>query len=572
MQARLGWSLAVLLSAVHPLAAQERSIAIQQFQSAITVRPDASLDIIETIDARFTGQWNGLYRTVPVVYRNAQNFNWTIRLNLLSATDDHGQSLKTETNREGNSLKIKIWIPDARDKVKTVVLHYEVKNGLRFFPDHDELYWNITGDEWDIPIEAVKATISLPSGAGGLRAIAYNGAYGATARDAVVTIASSQIAVAMPKPLGFHEGITAVVGWNKGLIAEPTATDKALGFLATNWPLLLPIPVFFLMLSTWKRHGKDPEPRPISVQYEPPAGMTPAEAGTLIDNSADMRDITATVVDLAVRGYLKIEEVTEAKMFGLLKDHDFAFHRAKPPSEWSSLKPHESQVLGGLFEAGATTVRLSDLENEFYRHLPGIKDAIFDQLIEQKHYRTRPESARGLWIGIGVVAGGLIAVAGSAIAVKLLLAPLAFLVAGVLIGVIIVGFGFVMPARTDTGARAQEKTLGFLEFLQRVEGDRLRDFVKTPEMFEKYLPYAMAFGVEKKWAKAFDGIFTQPPNWYVGTNPMGFNAGVFSGRLSSMSSSVASTMSSAPRSSSGSGFGGGGSSGGGGGGGGGGGF
>jgi uncharacterized membrane protein len=151
------------------------------------------------------------------------------------------------------------------------------------------------------------------------------------------------------------------------------------------------------------------------------------------------------------------------------------------------------------------------------------------------------------------------------------LTPVPFVVAALISAIIVIGFGIVMPARTEAGARALERVLGFEEFLQRVEGDRLRDFVKTPEMFEKYLPFAMAFGVEKKWAKAFEGIYTQPPQWYVGTNPMAFNVAHFSGRLSEMSSQAATTMASSPRSSSGSGFSGG-SSGGGGGGGGGGGF
>jgi len=138
--------------------------------------------------------------------------------------------------------------------------------------------------------------------------------------------------------------------------------------------------------------------------------------------------------------------------------------------------------------------------------------------------------------------------------------------------VIMIGFGIVMPARTVEGARAREKVLGFLEFLDRVEGDRLRDFVKTPEMFERFLPFAMAFGVEKKWARAFADICTEPPRWYSGGYPGQFNAAVFSDRLSTMTTRAASTMASSPRSSSGSGFSGGGSSGGGGGGGGGGGF
>ncbi len=563
----------LLLGAVSagPARAQERSLTIQRFNAAITVDPDGSIVVAESITARFTGAWNGLFRTVPVEYRTPQGFNWSIRLDLISVTDDQGNSLRTESSRERHYLKYKIWVPGATDVVRTIVLRYRAHNGLRFFADHDELYWNITGDEWDIPIEAAAATVTLPPGAQGVRAIAFNGVYGSTGRDAEVSVDGGTIRVVLPQPLAFREGLTAVVGWNKGLVTEPTTTDRALGFLASNWPLAIPLPIFLAMLLVWRRLGRDPERRPVSVQYEPPIGLSPAEAGTLIDNSADMRDVTATLVDLAVRGFLKIEEREDAKLFGLIKDRDFVFHRLEPNAE-SGLRPHEQRVLAGVFASGMSTVRLSALEDEFYQHLSGIKDRIFDGLKSQHFYRARPDTVRALWVGIGIAVGIGIGVAGSALGARWSLTPVPFVVAGVLSALIVIGFGIVMPARTEAGTRALERVLGFQEFLNRVEGDRLRDFVKTPEMFEKYLPFAMAFGVEKRWAKAFEGIYTEPPQWYVGTNPMGFNAGSFSNRLAGMSSQAASTMTSSPRSSSGSGFSGGGSSGGGGGGGGGGGF
>src|SRR5262249_58252493 len=132
------------------------------------------------------------------------------------------RSLKVESNRERHYLKYKIWVPGAQDATHTINLHYRAKNGLRFFTDHDELYWNVTGDECDVPIEAATAVIDLPKGATGLRAIAFNGAYGCTARDARVDTAGTTVRLAMPDGLGFHEGLTAVVGWGKGLIPEPS--------------------------------------------------------------------------------------------------------------------------------------------------------------------------------------------------------------------------------------------------------------------------------------------------------------------------------------------------------------
>jgi uncharacterized membrane protein len=144
-------------------------------------------------------------------------------------------------------------------------------------------------------------------------------------------------------------------------------------------------------------------------------------------------------------------------------------------------------------------------------------------------------------------------------------------IAAVVSGLVVAGFGRIMPARTVEGARALERVLGFEEFLRRVEGERFERLVKTPEMFERFLPFAMAFGVERKWAKAFQGIYREPPRWYVGTTSGPFDLNGFSSRLGDLSSRTSSAMSSSPRSSGGSGFSGG-SSGGGSGGGGGGGF
>jgi uncharacterized membrane protein YgcG len=566
-------SLALLLALAPPPLAAQRSLAIRNFDATIAVNPDATIDVTESITVSFTGSWNGIYRTIPVEYRTPQGFNWTLHLQFLGATaGPEARPLKVESSRERHYLKYKIWVPGAENATHTISLHYRARNGLRFFPDHDELYWNVTGDEWDVPIEAASAVIHLPAKATGLRAIAFNGAYGSTARDARVDTAGTVVRLSMPHGLGFHEGLTAVVGWDKGVVTPPTSTEKAAGFLASNWPLIIPMLVFAGMFTLWNRVGRDPRRLPVAVQYEPPGGLTPAEAGTLMDESADMRDITATLVDLAVRGHLKIEERDEEVLFGLFKKKDYVFHRLEPAGGSTALQPHESKVLSGIFQ-GKTEVRLSELENEFYQYLPDIRGSIFGGLVRRGLYRSRPDTLKSRWQAGGVVLGMLIFGGGAALGARLSLTPVPFAIAAVLSGLIVVLFAQVMPARTVAGARALEKVLGFEEFLGRVEGERYQRIVKTPEMFEKFLPFAMAFRVEKRWAQAFRDIYREPPRWYTGgaawVGP--FDLDRFSNRLSDLSSRTQSTMTSSPRSSSGSGFSGG-SSGGGGGGGGGGGF
>jgi uncharacterized membrane protein len=564
-------SLALLLCLTSSPAAAQRSLGIERFDAAIAVRRDGSVDVTETITAKFTGSWNGIYRTVPVEYHTPQGFNWTLRLELLGAKEPDGRTLKVESERDRHYIKYKIWVPGAEDATRTIMLRYRAKNGLRFFEDHDELYWNVTGDEWDVPIGAASARIELPSGATGVRAIAFNGAYGSTARDAELAIEGTAVRVTMPKPLGFHEGLTAVVGWDKGLVAEPTRSDRALGFLASNWPLGIPIAVLLGMATLWRRVGRDPTRLPVAVRYEPSDSMTPAEAGVLIDESADMRDITATVVDLAVRGFLKIEETEEKAFLGMITKRDYVFHRLTPPASAKALEDHETRVLSGIFEDGSP-VKLSDLDNEFYTHLPRIKDGIYGRLVGRGYYRARPDKVKGRWmIGAGVLTALIIGIGSAVGGAWFDMTPLPFVIAGVVSGLIVAAFGWYMPARTVEGARALERVLGFEEFLRRVEGDRFERVVKTPEMFERFLPFAMAFGVERKWAKAFEGIYRTPPTWYVGSSPGPFDLNGFSSRLGDLSSRTSSAMSSSPRSSGGSGFSGG-SSGGGSGGGGGGGF
>jgi uncharacterized membrane protein YgcG len=554
--------LLLLALSASSLPAQQKSYWIERFDARIGVNRDGSIDVTETITAHFVGSWNGLYRTIPVTYRTAQGLNWTLGVRLVSAHDDAGHDLRTETSREAHYIKYKVWIPGAANANRTLVLRYRATNGLRFFEEHDELYWNVTGDEWTVPIKTAAAEIVLPGGTTGVRSIAFNGAYGSTAQDAKVDIQGNVVRITMPHPLSYREGLTAVVGWDKGVVSEPSTADRIVAVLRSNWPLLIPIPVFLLVFAMWRRSGRDPRQRPIAVQYEPPAGMTPAEAGTLLDNSADMRDITATLVDLAVRGDMRIEEHQSPKVFGLFGGGtEYTFHRLQEPGD---LRPHESRVFTGIFAGHGDTVDLSDLKDEFYTQLPPIRDAIYDRLKEQGYYRNRPDKVKQVWTGIAIALGLLIGVGGSAISSLFQLTPVSFIIAGIVVGIFMLVFAQIMPARTEAGARALEHVLGFEEFLRRVESEHLkRIIIGHPELFDKFLPFAMAFGVERQFARAFAGIYTEPPRWYVGPNMMNFNVAHFSSSVSHLSSAASTTMTSSPRSSSGSGFGGGGGGGGG---------
>jgi len=564
-------AIVFVLAAASPAAAQ-RSLVIERFDTAIDVEAGGGIVVEERLQARFTGSWNGLFRTIPIQYRSPQGLNYTLRLDLESVTGEAGQALRHESSRERHNRKIKIWVPGAHDATRTVVLRYRVANALRFFDEHDELYWNVTGDEWDVPIESASAVIRLPAGVAHVRATAFRGVYGSTER-ASATIDRHVVRVRTERPLAFREGLTAVVGWDPGVVERPSVVETAAGYVYSNLPLAIPPLVLFGMWRLWRARGRDPELNPIAARYEPPDGLTPAELGTLVDGKPDMRDITATIVDLAVRGFLHIEERKTEGFFGLFSSEDYQFTVKRPREEWLSLKAHERALLNAMFTSGDDAVDLSDLKNKFYKHLPKLKEGLYAMLVSRGYYTARPDRVRMLYMIGGAAFGALLAWMSGSLMVFFGMQPAAGIAAGILSGLIVVAFGWYMPARTVSGTRELEKVLGFEEFLSRVEADRLQRMVKTPAMFETFLPYAMALGVEEGWAKAFEGIYREPPRWYTGTGPIHtFRPTVFTGSLSRMSTQAAAVMASAPRSSGGSGFGGGGSSGGGSGGGGGGGF
>ena len=544
---------------------QARDLTIQRFDETVTVNPNGTIEVTEIIEARFTGFWHGIYRTIPVEYDSPQHLNYSLLLEPLSVTDDDGHSLKYEQKREGRYLKFKITVPDAQDTTKTVLLHYRILNAIRFFDDHDELYWNVTGGEWDAPIRAASAKIELPDGVTGLHAIAFTGAYGSRESDAQVETAGNVVQVSANHPLSYREGLTVVAGWDKGFVHPPSAAAKLALFFRSNWPLFLPVVAFFMMLWLWWTRGRDPARGSIAVQYEPPDKLTPGECGTLVDNEAAMRDITATLVDLAVKGYLTIEQKDESHLLGLSHSKEYIFHLKRPSTEWSAARPHELEMLSALFDDGSlTSVKLSELQNHFYTHLPAIRTRIFDALMADGYYLHRPDTVRQGYIGAGIVIGILLFVFGGALGAATGVAHLTWIIAAILTAAVICIFGWFMPARTLTGARTFEKVLGFEQFLERVESEGLERIVKTPEMFEKFLPYAMALRCEKKWVAAFAGIAMQPPQWYSGPYGSGFVPYMFVNDLNVMSAQASNVMASAPRSSSGgSGFSGGGFSGGG---------
>src|SRR5579871_4616069 len=378
---------AILLSAI-PLHA--RSWRITNFHDTITVHRDGSAIVNESITLKFDGEFHGFHRTIPIEYPGPNGTNYQLFIKILSITSDDGSNLKYDSSTSGAFRDLKIYLPNASNTTRTVQIAYRVRNGTRFFDQYDEFYWNVTGNDWPVPIDQAQATVQFPDTAGdALRAQAFTGVYGSTERNASAQVAGSTASFQTTGPLPMRGGLTLDVYIPKGVLDAPSAFTKLIWFLGGNAVVFLPLVTLLAMFTLWWTVGRDPDPGvSVAPMYEPPKGISPAEAGTLLDDSIHPRDITSTIVDLAVRGFIKIEETDEK---GLLFHHkDYVFHLLKPESEWSDLQPHERVMLANFFLAGEGT-RLSDLRNRFYTAVPVIRQDIMSALKTKGVYALDPD-------------------------------------------------------------------------------------------------------------------------------------------------------------------------------------
>lgn len=307
----------------------------------------------------------------------------------------------------------------------------------------------------------------------------------------------------------------------------------------------------------------------IQVQYHPPQDMTPLEAGTLIDERVDMRDVVAEIVDLARRGYLTIEEVETESLFGI-KKRDYVFRRQREGGSDLNSSPYDISILSALFPSGDTQ-RLSGLKKKFYADLPVIQGGVRSVLKRKGHFSHDPSTVRGTFKVLGILVMICAVVLSSFLGRTMggAWGPAPIMVGGFGAGFLLLIFGRIMPRKTAKGRLAWEHLKGYEEFISRVEKDVIEKLFspeEIPKVFEEALPYAIAFGEAEKWASAFEGLFREPPRWYVA---YGTYSPLYLGYSMNHFSREASTaLASAPRSS-GLASGGGGFSGGGGGGGGG---
>jgi hypothetical protein len=464
----------------------------------------------ERLTIRFSGQHRGVVRVIPVRYvRGALEHD--LRLDDIHVFDDAREPLRTEVSYPGRSVRIKAWVPGAVDATRTVRILYRVRRGLLAFEDHDELYWNVTGDEWSVPIAEAEATVTLPGGVteAGLETIAYTGPRGVAGRDWRVERGSGQVIFRTTRPLRAREGLTIAVGWPLGAVARPPAWQEAWWLAADHWPLGLPLLTLAAMGLLWRAYGRDPQThRSIKPEYGPPPRLTPAEAGTLIDERAEPIDIVATLIDLGVRGYLHVEPV---------EDDDFLFRRAKPLAGDPTLTPLERTILQKVFgeQLSLSQRFLSELRRDSEYVFPPLRDAVYRAMVADRLFPRSPYWVRQGWgwLGLALLFGaGILGVQVDRFGWGW---PLP---AGVgLSGLVVLAITRVMPRRTWRGTRLLAELRGFQEFLERAEKDRLERL--PADTLHRWLPWAVALGVSEQWIHRFQGLKIETPEWLRSGGP-----------------------------------------------------
>jgi uncharacterized membrane protein len=542
---------------------------INSFHTDIFVQNDGTLQITETLEIDYTREpHRGPIRWIPIKYPDKYGNRLNLRFELISVTDETGRPYNYALWYEGENVKLRIGDENKYlNNVTTYVIKYSVKRAVLFhFEDHDEIYWNATGDKWNVGIENATSTVRLPEKIAGVKATCFTGSYGATSENCTHSIDGNEI-IFKADPLKAFEGLTIAVAFHKGFVNPPPLIQQLTWFFTDNWPYLLPILTFLILYYLWWTRGRDEKTSRNTIMpiYRPPDNLSPSEIGTLIDEHADMRDLSATIIDLAVRGYIEIKEISEKVLFFDNKDYEFKL--LKDYAYDQDLKKHEANTLKGIF-GESKSIKLSSLKYKFYKDLPAIKEDIYQQLVDKGFFQTNPEKIRNIYYGLGL---GIIFAAFFAFglfAEWMISVPIGAIISGIVILI----FARHMPAKTKKGTEMYFQILGLEEFIKTAETDRIK-FQEKENIFEKLLPYAMALNIADKWSDAFKEIYTQSPDWYKSSDPnfaRNFNSYYLFSSLTRMNTNIQETLAAAPRSSGsggawsgGGGFGGGGFSGGG---------
>lgn len=599
---------------------------ILNFHSHIVVHADATMTVTETIKVKSAGREikRGIIREIPTTYQD--RFGNTVKVDFeVEQVRRDGKPEPYHIEQVANGIKIRIGQKDVflRPDVYTYVITYHTGHQLGYFPDFDELYWNVTGTGWTFAMDRAGATVVLPAGAKILQHAAYTGPQGAKGQDFAVSYdREGRIVFTTTRPLGPREGLTIAVAWPKGLVRQPSSQEEVGHFLKDNLSAAVALiwlaVLMCFYLFTWVQVGKDPAKGTIIPLFTPPPGFSPPSVRYLNRLGFDNKAMAAAVLDMAVKGYLTIEE------------NDGEFTLRKRGAGDAALSPGEARVASQLFSSGDAIV----LKDSNHARIKGALKALQESLkkeVEKIYFNTNSSyfisglvltllglgaiaftsadkfaaAFSAVWLSVWTVAVYALGVNAyrrwqsgrilNALGATLFFLPffigeivgLAFLtfaislVPACLLALMVfldALFYHLLKAPTLSGRKIMDQIDGFKLYLSVAEKERLNLLnppEKTPELFEKYLPYALALDVENEWSEQFADVLARAgvdgrsysTTWYSGSSWDHFGSSGFASSLGDSFSGAIAAASSPPGSDSGSG--GGGFSGGGGGGGGG---
>ena len=574
---------------------------ITRYDITATLDADGTAHVTTDFDFDFGDDpGHGPYLTLVTRQRYDDSRDRLYQVSDISASSPSGAPAQVNRENDPDAIVLRIGDPDVGDVsgVQHYVVTYTVKGWVNQANDQhsgDELNWNVIGNGWEVPLSRLTATVTGPAAA--QDAVCFAGPYGSTTPCTSAAVATNGATFSQDE-LAEGDEWTTVTGWPGGTFDAPPILGPKYEATASLNPAgagggvagAVLLGGIGLAAVRVRRVGRDQEylgltpglrpasgqqtlvgPRKraaITVQFAPPEGTRPGEIGTLVDEKADPVDVTATLVDLAVRGYLRIEEVPRSDP--KRKPKDWTLVMLRDPDD--QLLDFESTLLNRVFE-GRRQVALSELRTTFAASMASVQSGLYQHVTDNGWFRANPRSVRTAWRAAGV---GLVVV-GIAVTVLLVNAHaqargVALIgVAVALVGIAVAALGRTAPARTPDGTAVLAQTLGFRRYLATAEANQLK-FEEGQDVFSRYLPYAIVFGLADRWARVFgelaaSGAHVPQPGWYVGYyNP---GAGLFWGQAFAGSmerfASVATDSLSAPTpgSSGGSGLGGGGFSGGG---------
>ncbi len=594
----------LLISTVSNAATEE----ILNYESEIYINEDATMIVEETIQVYAAGIdiKRGIYRDFPTKYKDNYGNNYNVKFEVLEVLRD-GKAEPYKTEKKSNGIRVYIGDSDTtlRPGYYTYTIKYETNRQIGYFDDHDELYWNVTGNGWAFNIDEATATVHLPENADmdKVNFEAYTGAQGSTAKQytAYKDEYNNTVTFRTTSKLYNSEGLTIVVGFEKGLVHEPTFQEKVKYFFSDNKGIFIgligAVIIVIYCIITWHKVGKDPKKDIIIPRYNPPDGFSPAEIKYIESMGKYDKVFEASILNLAVKGYIKIE-TTEKSYFGL-KNHEITLIKQEKAIE-NDISEDEKDIYNNLPKE-ATLEYSSSLQGKLMNMQTAQKNYLKKKM-EGKMYSKNIKMitisaimsivvalisliasmsivevpvALFITIWLSIWTSGIAAIFKSvkkspAIIIVLIPFLLGEVVAtGILISLISISmtiivllliviniiYAILIKAYTKEGRQIKDEIEGFKLFIKTASEDEIK--TQTPETFDKYFPYAYALGLENEWAKKFENLlesYNYEPTWctgmYVGPT---FNVSSFT---NSFSSSFSKSISSAstPPSSSGSGF------------------